>query len=193
MKKDMEYLKLMAFADDYSNRNYEIAVSFMKAIDLMIKDKKDGLNNYYEVYLCPIKNPNIDAYIICTTSSHRDYALQIKASSKYNPAIKDVIYNGRHKYPLNPDNYLLMTWKKFKTYKSFNYQPNVKDESILELLHELENQKKDFPQEIEFLENCLQKIREATYNNNEVNWIELKRLQAQLLGKNKLEEAVYLP
>lgn len=193
MRKNLQLIKEKAFADDYSNRNYEIAGSFMKAIDLMIKDKKDGLDNYYEVYLCPIKNPNIDAYIICTTSPHRDYALQIRASSKYNSATKDIIYNGRHKYPLNPDNYLLMTWKKFKTYKSFNYQPNVKDESILELLHELENQKKDFPQEIEFLENCLQKIREATYNNNEANWIELKRLQAQLLEKNKLEEAVYLP
>lgn len=193
MKKDMEYLKLTAFADDYSNRNYEIAVSFMKAIDLMIKDKKAGLDNYYEVYLCPIKNPNIDAYIICTTSPHRDYALQIKASSKYNAATKDIVYNGRHKYPLNPNNYLLMTWHKFTTHKGFNYQPNVKDESVLQLLNDLEAQKEEFPQEIKFLENCLYTIKEATCNHDEVNWIELKRIQARKLGKNILEEAVYLP
>lgn len=193
MKDRLTDIRNLAYADDFSNRNYEVAVTLLKIVDLMLEDKEKNDANYYEMQICPPKMPNIDAYIICTTDNHKDYALQIKSGQKYDAIVKDNMWNSRHKYPINPDNYLLLTWKKFRTYKGFNYQPNVLDESILDIIEKLEKRRYYFSEEIEFVEKTLKEILEASQNHNEINWILINRELSHIFNKHVLENTFFLP
>lgn len=174
--------------DNYSNKNYEMACSYAKAMELTIRDKENNIDNYYEVEMCPNKNPYLDAYIVCTTEIHNDYGLQIKSGNHYNmKEIKDKICKGEDRFTLVPENYTLITWGKQNSLK----HPKIPDESILNMLSYLEDKKDIYPQEYAFIRECFNTILNNQQNMNDANWLELNRLQSNILDKNSLEDKMF--
>lgn len=188
LKKQLSFIRNRINKDNYANKNYEIACTYIKMIELFIKDKEVGEENYYEINMCPEKSPNLDSYIICTTKPHNDYGIQIKSGNIYDSTVKERIFYSQHKYSLNPDHFILLTWNKFRTYDGFHSIAEVKDESILELLEEIERKKDICKIEYEFLKKCLDTIVKYTKWQMDVNWIVLSRMQADILQKKECEE-----
>lgn len=162
--------------DNYANYNYEIACSYIKMTELLMKDKQKGVRGNYQVEMCPPKNPNIDSYIICTNQLHHDYAVQIKSKGNDNQA-KLRLFHSQSKYSMNPNNYLLLVWDKGQLYDSYDSMNEVKTESVQDLLEYIEQNKHLYTDDYQFLQNCMQTILNDTNNHDETNWIILNRLK----------------
>lgn len=189
--EQLDYIRKKINKDNYANKNFEVACTYIKMIELLMRDKEIGEDNYYEISMCQEKSPNLDSYIICTTKKHNDYGIQVKSGNIYDTTVKERIYFSQDKYPINPNHYILLTWNKFKTYNSFHSLEDVQDESILDVLDYIEDKKDNYKQECCFLFECLNTIVKYTKWHTEVNWIVLSRLQSELLNKKNCENYSY--
>lgn len=174
--------------DNYRSDNYEMACSYAKAIELTIKDKDINQSNYYEVEMCPHKNVNIDAYIICTTKKANNYGLQIKSGHNYDSSLKERLYHSRYRYSLDADKYLLMTWNKLNVRTLYQPQTHVGNEDIKSIIQYIEDKKDNYPTEYKFLKECFRVLKESNDNHNNANWVLLNRMQADMLNKIEIEK-----
>ena len=190
MKQQLSYIRNRINKDNYANKNYEIACTYIKMIELFIKDREAGEENYYEINMCPEKSPNLDSYIICTTKAHNDYGIQIKSGNIYDSTVKERIFYSQYKYSLNPDHFILLTWNKFTIYDGFHSIDEVEDESILDILEYIERKKECYEEGYSFLTECLDTLVRYTKWKQDANWIVLSRIQSDMLNKKEYEENI---
>lgn len=177
--------------DDFSSKNFETAVAYFRAIDIMMENKNNNQDSYCYVSMMHDKHPVVDAYLIETVTNNI-IGLQIKI--KYYPNKLDNIEQGVKKVCVIPDRMeYLFTNPKCKEIR--NGFSRYGTETVLEPINRvmgriktnLESYKLRFKDEKLFLDKCIDIIYNDTLNGISTNATIINQLQADILHKSEIE------
>lgn len=177
------------------NCNYEIAVTFCKAIELFIKDQENNKLNYYEIEMSPPNASNIDSYVICTTQINNNLGLQIKSGNFSLSKTKKQIFYNQHNIRLKCKNYSVVSWRYIHSRRDFDYNEEadkvIKSDNIQSIIKYLETKKDKYKKEYEFLMMIIEYILKNNRKGISVDWELLKKWQNKALNKKEVEEEYF--